>query len=245
MQIFHVKKVSLERVMPFIIDQKYKKKQKENKINIDGFDVYIESLRLFTFKEKGVECVSCGRKGTHFRVQENGREIHLGLWSDDNIQMTKDHIIPRVAGGSDHIDNMQTMCSKCNNKKGHKFKKEDFSNGKGLYSYEEAVEIMKKKKLDNILHPNDFSNSFKSQVKKDLLNKYPQFPEVQKRLKSIRSQKKDPFKNLDDKDVKYALAYLSDLIKVYEGKISKRDNSLNIFPKRLINNERNKYKKDI
>jgi hypothetical protein len=35
------------------------------------------------------------------------------------VLMTKDHIIPRSKGGSDHIDNLQTMCSKCNSKKGN------------------------------------------------------------------------------------------------------------------------------
>ena len=43
---------------------------------------------------------------------------HLNLYFVDkglgNVLMTRDHIKPKCAGGSDHINNAQTMCSTCN-----------------------------------------------------------------------------------------------------------------------------------
>jgi len=38
--------------------------------------------------------------------------------------MTKDHIIPKSAGGANHMDNLQTMCDQCNNRKGSKLPEE-------------------------------------------------------------------------------------------------------------------------
>ena len=35
--------------------------------------------------------------------------------------MTQDHIFPKAYGGPDTLVNLQTMCSKCNGKKGCKF----------------------------------------------------------------------------------------------------------------------------
>jgi 5-methylcytosine-specific restriction endonuclease McrA len=47
---------------------------------------------------------------------------HLNLFHPDRrgrlLLFTQDHIFPRHAGGSDSIDNLQTMCSECNSYKG-------------------------------------------------------------------------------------------------------------------------------
>lgn len=92
-------------------------------IQFDGYLVHPHSLRYMTFYQKGTDCVCCGRKGAYFTLdRENrfykGQRRHFNLWSEDGIMITKDHIVPKKYGGTDHISNMQTMCSKCNAKKG-------------------------------------------------------------------------------------------------------------------------------
>lgn len=98
---------------------------------VNGELVKVASLRLTTFKEKGVKCYSCDRVGTHFRLQRQEREpkFHLGLWTEDGIEMTKDHIVPKSKGGYDHIDNMQTMCEKCNGQKRNEVTPEEYERG--------------------------------------------------------------------------------------------------------------------
>ena len=36
-------------------------------------------------------------------------------------RLSVDHIIPRVAGGTDSLDNLQVLCSSCNSSKGGRF----------------------------------------------------------------------------------------------------------------------------
>ena len=105
--------------------------KKKNKEEFCGELVKVGTLRLTLFKEKGCKCIECGVEGTHFRVQRGDREVvsHLGLWTDEGVQMTKDHIIPRSKGGSDNLDNMQVMCTQCNVDKGADLTISDILNG--------------------------------------------------------------------------------------------------------------------
>ena len=95
----------------------------------------LSSTRLKLFKREmgNLECVCCGRKGSEFRLETlTASKIrpHFNLYSEDNVLMTKDHIIPASLGGSDGVDNMQIMCSVCNGKKGNNVTEEDLKNGK-------------------------------------------------------------------------------------------------------------------
>ena len=91
-------------------------------VNIEGYDVYKRSMRYKTFIEKGYKCVCCGRVGAYYALEcnekENPKRAHFNLYSADDILMTKDHIFPKSKGGKNTIENMQTMCTICNNNKG-------------------------------------------------------------------------------------------------------------------------------
>lgn len=66
------------------------KKQKRARTNIP------RGLRKEVFKRDGNRCVQCGAK------KEDGATLHV------------DHIIPVSKGGTDELDNLQTLCSDCN-----------------------------------------------------------------------------------------------------------------------------------
>jgi len=98
-------------------------------VDWDGYAIWMNSSRYRLFREKGVTCVTCGRKGDFFLIRKNRgptkkeRDAHFNLWSREPkgslILMTQDHILPRSKGGSFHLSNLQTMCSPCNQKKGN------------------------------------------------------------------------------------------------------------------------------
>jgi len=69
--------------------------------------------------KRNQECIWCGRKGDIFLLQKppRGGNSYLNLFAG-HVLMTRDHIVPQSRGGSNSIDNLATMCEKCNNKKG-------------------------------------------------------------------------------------------------------------------------------
>ena len=97
------------------------KQKAQSDIDVDGFSVHPVSLRYQTFYQKGVKCACCGIEGTHFKLcgDERTNRRHFNLFTEDGMLMTKDHIIPKSKGGLDTVDNMQTMCERCNHDKGN------------------------------------------------------------------------------------------------------------------------------
>lgn len=97
-------------------------------IEVQGVRVKTNSDRYLTFKEKGVRCAHCGIEGQFFALEKNPHEDnethHFNLYAldgDNNeVLMTKDHIVAKANGGLNHLDNYQTMCWACNKRKGHK-----------------------------------------------------------------------------------------------------------------------------
>jgi hypothetical protein len=62
------------------------------------------------------KCVCCDVEGTKFMLGRHNTDnsLHWDLYTDDDIALSLDHIIPRANGGKDHIDNIQIMCVRCN-----------------------------------------------------------------------------------------------------------------------------------
>lgn len=116
------KTYSVEEILPQIIfsDVNPRKKIKQD---FDGDRIKMNSLRLNVFKEKGIKCVCCGLEGRFFAKEKSieNESYHFNLYAinenGNEVLMTKDHIMARSKGGPDHLDNMQTMCIKCNNEK--------------------------------------------------------------------------------------------------------------------------------
>lgn len=83
------------------------------------------SHRYQLFAEKGTTCIKCGVEGKYFAVERgvfsSTEKYHLNLYgigkNGIEIMLTKDHILPRSRGGKNMIDNYQTLCFECNNRK--------------------------------------------------------------------------------------------------------------------------------
>lgn len=92
--------------------------------------VKVDSNRVITLGKNPV-CVTCGRKGTVFKLQKapnsNNKSYHLNLYAEDGHMMTADHILARSQGGVDGLSNLQTMCRPCNQKKDNKVKLSDYT----------------------------------------------------------------------------------------------------------------------
>lgn len=94
---------------------------KSDSINVEGYLVYVDSWRYRTFYQKGTKCACCGKEGKYFKLKpdsNNKERAHFNLFAEDGTLFTKDHTMPKSAGGHDCIDNFQTYCADCNHLKG-------------------------------------------------------------------------------------------------------------------------------
>lgn len=100
----------------------------QHKLKLFGHNVKMESQRYENFRAHGVKCALCGIRGQYFRLECHGLHAnwennswHFNLYAlnerGNEVLMTKDHVVPKSAGGSNTIDNLQPMCCKCNGRK--------------------------------------------------------------------------------------------------------------------------------
>lgn len=118
----HVKKLPITEVKSGV---------KANEVIFSGKIVKMSSKRLRTFRLKGIACVTCGLTGQYFALERHKvlsnhsdpNVWHFNLYAVDTdgleVLMTRDHVVPLSRGGPDSLSNSQTMCARCNNKKGN------------------------------------------------------------------------------------------------------------------------------
>lgn len=90
---------------------------------LDALSGFKDHRRLKAFFYKGVECVSpnCSCVGTQLiQGLDHSGNLHWDVYTDDWILMTVDHIIPKSKGGTYDLENLNPMCSHCNNVKADK-----------------------------------------------------------------------------------------------------------------------------
>ena len=130
--------ISLEEGFAFLesdMQEHLKGKLKKNWRTLNGVSVKTTSQRYKVFMDS-ITCSTCAIEATYFALEKNvevDKSYHLNLYGWRTVKnhgqivrkevlFTKDHILPRSKGGKDHYQNYQTMCVKCNNKKGNKMK---------------------------------------------------------------------------------------------------------------------------
>lgn len=109
-----------EDILPYISSENV---VREYKIGKKKYKVRMNSQRYYVF-QKSLSCVSCDIEGKKFLLEQysSDRNPHFNFYAEKNgklILMTKDHIVAKSNGGSNKLENYQTMCSVCNNLKGN------------------------------------------------------------------------------------------------------------------------------
>ena len=122
--------LTIEEVRPHLLGE-YSVKKAKNAMSLfdnletrESYWAKVGTLRLVNFQVHGFKCAKCGLKGTFFALERSipSGPYHLNLYAINKngkeVLMTVDHIKPLSKGGANDINNTQTMCRQCNQKKG-------------------------------------------------------------------------------------------------------------------------------
>lgn len=97
----------------------------EPTVYIESFKIKLRSLKMLCFFTTGMDCKSCGIQGEYFVLEGHTRNnAHLNLYAlrdGKEVLMTRDHVVAKADGGSNTLENLQTMCSPCNSAKSSEF----------------------------------------------------------------------------------------------------------------------------
>lgn len=80
----------------------------------------IESGREFVAKQKAT-INSTKRYAVFYRSGFRCQACGASPKTDDSVTLHVDHILPKSLGGTESVDNLQTLCMQCNISKGNKF----------------------------------------------------------------------------------------------------------------------------
>ena len=120
-----------ERLGVVPVDQVMKAIAEGKPFEYEGVECSTAGNRLLTYRTYGVKCcvLGCIMYGQYFAVEKAINDVHakyhLNLYSNQNgqeVMMTSDHKFPKSRGGSNRIENRQTMCYKHNSEKGNQLK---------------------------------------------------------------------------------------------------------------------------
>ena len=134
MSYVRARKLTLDEVIPEIVQSSRQHKSLTFKCPDIGhkgghrnITVHLSSSRIRLMGRTQV-CAACQAKGDHFWVESNSKDKdrkpcgwHLNLYALNHyghpVLMTLDHIVPRSKGGTKAADNIQLLCTACNNAK--------------------------------------------------------------------------------------------------------------------------------